>query len=61
MTWSDGTESEAPRLYANESLISDGDLVGNTQEPVRPSATGATSSTSATRHGPEAGPGPFAT
>ena len=35
MTWSDGTESEAPRLYANESLISDGDLVGNTREPVR--------------------------
>jgi hypothetical protein len=32
---SDGTESEAPRLDADESLISDGDLVGKTQDQVR--------------------------
>jgi hypothetical protein len=33
--WSVGTESEAPRLYADESLISDGDLVGKAPEEVR--------------------------
>lgn len=33
--WSDGTASEAPRLYAEESLISDSDLAGKTWEQVR--------------------------
>jgi hypothetical protein len=33
--WSGGTESEAPRFYADELLISEGDLVGKTQEHVR--------------------------
>jgi hypothetical protein len=32
---SDGTESEAPRLDADDSLISKGDRVGKTQDQVR--------------------------
>lgn len=35
MKWSGGTESEAPRFDADELLISEGDLVGKTQEHVR--------------------------
>ena len=33
--WPDDTESEVPRFYADEILISEGDLVGKTQEQVR--------------------------
>jgi hypothetical protein len=33
--WSDGTESECARWYADEVLISEGDLVGKTREQIR--------------------------
>ncbi len=33
--WSDGTESEAIRFYAEEVLFSEGDLVGKTREQLR--------------------------
>jgi hypothetical protein len=33
--WSDGTESEALRWYANEILVCEGDLVGRTREEIR--------------------------
>ena len=33
--WSDGTVSEALRWYADEVLVCDGDLVGQTREQIR--------------------------
>ena len=30
--WSDGTEGEALRWYADEVLVSEGDLIGKTRE-----------------------------
>ena len=33
--WSDGTESECARWYADEVLICEGDLVGKTREQIR--------------------------
>ncbi len=33
--WSDGTESEAIRFYADEVLICDGDLVGKSLAQIR--------------------------
>jgi hypothetical protein len=33
--WSDGTEAEAVRFYADEVLICEGDLVGKTREQIR--------------------------
>jgi hypothetical protein len=32
--WSDGTETEACRWYADEILVCDGDLVGKTAEQI---------------------------
>ena len=32
--WSDGTEEEAVRLYQDEVLLSEGDVVGKTQEQI---------------------------
>ena len=60
--WSGGTESEAPRFYADELLISEGDLVGKTQEHVR--AVGHRRDVELPPRpgeGPAAGPGPLAT
>jgi len=60
--WPDATESEVPRFYADEILISEGDLVGKTQEQVR--AVGHPRDVEYLRDpgdGPAAGPGPFAT
>lgn len=33
--WSDGTEGEAVRFYADEVLFSEGDLLGRTQAQIR--------------------------
>lgn len=33
--WSDGTESEALRLYGDEILICEGDLIGETCDQIR--------------------------
>jgi hypothetical protein len=33
--WSDGTEGEALRWYADEVLVSEGDLIGKTEEELR--------------------------
>ena len=33
--WSDGTESECARWYADEVLMCEGDLVGKTSEQIR--------------------------
>ena len=33
--WSDGTEGEAIRFYADEVLFCEGDLVGKTREEIR--------------------------
>jgi hypothetical protein len=33
--WSDGTEGEALRYYDDEVLISEGDLIGKTQDEIR--------------------------
>jgi hypothetical protein len=33
--WSDGSESEAIRFYADEVLFSEGDLIGKTREQLR--------------------------
>lgn len=33
--WSDGSEGEALRWYADEVLVSEGDLVGKTQDELR--------------------------
>ncbi len=33
--WSDGSESEALNWYADEVLISEGDLIGKTREQLR--------------------------
>jgi hypothetical protein len=33
--WSDGTEAEAIRYYADEVLVCEGDLVGHTQDEIR--------------------------
>ena len=33
--WSDGSEGEAIRFYADEVLVCEGDLVGHTQEQIR--------------------------
>lgn len=33
--WSDGTESEALRWYADEILICEGDLIGKTRDQLR--------------------------
>jgi hypothetical protein len=33
--WSDGTESEALRWYADEVLVCEGDLIGKTQDELR--------------------------
>lgn len=33
--WSDGSEGEAIRYYADEVLITEGDLLGKTQDAIR--------------------------
>ncbi|MGA2014432.1 MAG: hypothetical protein ABSH51_28440 [Solirubrobacteraceae bacterium] len=33
--WSDGTETEALRWYADEVLVCEGDLIGRTREQIR--------------------------
>ena len=33
--WSDGTEGEALRWYADEVLVCEGDLIGKTQDELR--------------------------
>jgi hypothetical protein len=33
--WSDGTEGEALRWYADEVLVREGDLIGKTQDELR--------------------------
>jgi hypothetical protein len=33
--WSDGTQSEAARWYADEVMICEGDLVGKTSDEIR--------------------------
>jgi hypothetical protein len=33
--WSDGTEGEAIRYYADEVLVCEGDLVGRSQDEIR--------------------------
>ena len=33
--WSDGTQGEAARWYADEVLICEGDLIGKTHEQIR--------------------------
>ncbi|OAI39321.1 hypothetical protein AYO39_00560 [Actinobacteria bacterium SCGC AG-212-D09] len=33
--WTDGTEAEALRWYADEVLVCEGDLIGKTQEELR--------------------------
>ena len=33
--WTDGTEGEAARWYGDEVLLTEGDLIGKTQEEIR--------------------------
>jgi hypothetical protein len=33
--WSDGSEGEAVRYYSDEVLMSEGDLIGQTQDAIR--------------------------
>jgi hypothetical protein len=33
--WSDGSEGEAIRFYADEVLVCEGDLIGHTREQIR--------------------------
>jgi hypothetical protein len=40
--WSDGTEGEAIRFWADEVRFSEGDLVGTTREQLRSCTSGGT-------------------